>query len=79
MNLLPGHGLGFTGSKELAFGLGAVSVVSIPIFPPVLHAGGGGWGGSYYRHHVAVHDNAYSRRDDTEIIELLSVLFQVIE
>lgn len=77
-NLLPGQGLGFSGSKEIAFGLGAVAAVEVPITPPPIFSGGGGWGGSYYRETALVYDNAYSR-DDEEILELLSILFQVIE
>jgi hypothetical protein len=78
-NLLPGGGLGFAGSKEIAFGLGAVTAIEVPITPPpIFSGGGGGWGGSYYRETALVYDNAYSR-DDEEILELLSILFQVIE
>jgi hypothetical protein len=75
MNLLPGQGLGFGGSKELAFGLAAFTSTFVPI-PPVIEEGGGG-GGS---RSALVLDNAYSRRsDDHEIIELLTILFRVIE
>ena len=70
MNLLPGQGLGFTGSQLLGFGLGSMAVTVIPI-PDKKKGSGGG----YY---ARVYDNAYSRQDDSEIIELLSILFQVI-
>jgi hypothetical protein len=73
MNLLPGQGLGLSGSQLLGFGLGAMTVTDVPIPPtsPREESGGG-----YY---ARVYDNAYSRKDDAEIIELLSILFQVIE
>jgi hypothetical protein len=75
-NLFPGQGLGFTPSKYCCFGLGAMTVTEIPLPPqPPIVVGGG----SYYPDFVTVHDNAYSRHDDAEIIELLSILFQVIE
>lgn len=78
-NLLPGQGLGFSGSKEIAFGLGAVTTIEVPITPPPFFpGGGGGWGGSYYRETALVYDNAYSR-DDDELLEILPILFQVIE
>jgi hypothetical protein len=74
-NLFPGQGLGFTASKLIAFGLGAMTTETIPIpLEPIV-----GGGGSYYPDFVTVRDNAYSRRDDVEIIELLSILFQVID
>lgn len=73
-NLLPGSGLGFTGSKLIAFGLGAVTVKEVPIVQPDLYLGGGGGGYS-----TTVYDNAYSRTDDDEIVELLTIIFQVIK
>ena len=77
MNLLPGGGLGFTGAKLIAFGLGAVTdEVIIP--PPVFIGLGGSTSHSPTVFRIA--DNAYSRRkDDSEIIDLLTILFQVIE
>jgi hypothetical protein len=76
MNLLPGQGLGFTASKLMAFGLGAMTVQEVPIPPSYPVFGGGGWFGGQ----VMLHDNAYSRKaDEAEIVELLSILFQVIE
>jgi len=82
-NLLPGHGLGFSASRELAFGLGPVSVSEFPVLPPVLPPGGGGSIGPQQRYPkmmLNVFDNAYSsRHDDDEIIEILSILFEVIE
>jgi hypothetical protein len=74
-NLFPGQGLGFTPSKYCCFGLGAMTTETIPIpLEPIV-----GGGGSYYPDFVTIRDNAYSRQDDAEIIELLSILFQVIE
>lgn len=73
LSTLPGGGLGFTGSQLLGFGLGAMVVddVVVPGRP-------GGRGKK--RHAVIVRDNAYSRkRDDREMTELLTILFQVIE
>jgi hypothetical protein len=83
-NLLPGQGLGFTGSKEIAFGLGAVIVQEIEESP------GGGFrfvDYSYKRKKSKpqtikrrVIDNAYSHspEDDEEIREILWALFEVI-
>lgn len=87
MNLLPGHGLGFSGAQLLGFGLGATTVQDIPSppdVPPVFVGGGGGgglsFGGSMMAPSMSLYDNAYSRtEDDTEMVELLSILFQVIE
>lgn len=80
MNLFPGMGLGFTASKEIAFGLGAMEARE---FVPT---GGGGYSlGSRRKskkqeqnESVLVYDNLYSRPDDDEIVEILSILFQVI-
>lgn len=77
-NLLPGQGLGFSASQELALGLGPVLVsgVSIPKSSD---------GGDSRRRRITptllnVFDNAYSaRHDDNEVIEILSILFEVIE
>lgn len=70
-NLLPGAGLGFAASRDLAFGLGAYSVTTVP--GPATRPGGGS-------RRAVVLDNQYSRRpDDNEIIEILSILFGVIE
>lgn len=75
MNLLPGQGLGFSASKEIAFGLGAVTVTEIPITPDdPYYSGGGGFSSA------TVYDNAYSKpNDDNEIVEILHILLQVIE
>lgn len=75
-NLFAGHGLGFTASKEMAFGLGAMATTEIPVPPspqqPWRFGGGGGL--------TTIYDNAYSRRgDEQEMQELLTILFQVIE
>lgn len=67
-NLLPGQGLGFTGSKEIAFGLA-------PLFVSEEIPSGGGGGGSF-----RFVDNSYSKKpsDDTEIIELLIPILEVL-
>jgi len=71
-SLLPGAGLGFTGSKVLAFGLGAIIEIEIPLQSSGYY---GGWPKS-----MLIYDNAYSyKKDDNEIIEILSILFKVIE
>jgi hypothetical protein len=76
-NLLPGQGLGFTGSKLIAFGLGAMVSYEIPQ-PPVYDGGGGG--GWSFPLNYKVFDNAYSRKnDDDEILEVLSIYFGVID
>jgi len=71
-NILPGSGLGFTGSKQIAFGLGAMSITKI--VPPVVQPGGGG----YY---CTVIDNPYSHRqdDEEEIVAILTAIIGVIE
>jgi hypothetical protein len=77
-NLLPGQGLGFTGSKLIAFGLGAM--VSYEISQPPIYVRGGGSGGGGIPLNYKVFDNAYSRKnDDDEILEILSIYFGVIE
>ena len=78
-NLYPGQGLGFTGSKLIAFGLAPMVEVPLPPLPPIINqqTGGGGFGGIRT---VNIYDNAYSyKKDDNEIVEILSILFQVIE
>ena len=81
MNLLPGQGLGFSGSQLLGFGLGAVSVTEVPVpCPPEFGGGGGGGGGGLASSSIRVYDNAYSRgMDDEEIMLILSHIIQVIE
>jgi hypothetical protein len=74
-NLLSGQGLGFTSSKLLAFGLGAMVVSDVEV--PVDMAKS--WGGASTAANVRVFDNAYSKRDDDDIIDILTILFQVIE
>ncbi len=70
-NLLPGQGLGFSGNNDLAFGLAPIFAAPLPVAKP--GGGGGGGGGSLF-------DNAYSKRhDDSEIVEILAILFKVIE
>jgi len=76
-NLLPGQGLGFTGSKEIAFGLAPFFAKEIEIPPDIIAKrpsyGGGGFSLNYF-------DNDYSRQnDDHEVVEILTILFQVIE
>jgi hypothetical protein len=72
-NLLPGQGLGFTGSKLIAFGLAPVVATDIVIPPPIV-SGSGGWNRAF------VFDNAYSRDadDSREVVEILSILFGVM-
>jgi hypothetical protein len=78
LSTLPGGGLGFTCAKLIAFGLGAVTEEEIAIPPPVFVGLGGG--GSYSPTVFNIADNAYSRRkDDSEIIDFLTIIFQVIE
>ena len=78
-NLLPGQGLGFTGSKLIAFGLAPMFSATIP--PEVLPIPPGRVGvGSGEGFSLNYFDNEYSRRnDDHEIVEILTILFQVIE
>lgn len=66
MNLLPGQGLGFTGSKEIAFGLAPLSVLLV--FP--------GDGGGSFR----FVDNSYSKapEDENEILEFILILTEVM-
>lgn len=74
-NLLPGQGLGFTGAKEIAFGLGAMSIDEVPL-PSAFH--------SPYNNlapTVTIMDNEYSKiKDDNEVVEILLILLhQVID
>jgi hypothetical protein len=72
-NLLPGGGLGFTGSKEIAFGLGAMDVTPVTI--PRRGRRSGATTGKFN-----VYDNVYSRKkDEKELVEFLTIIFQVIE
>lgn len=79
MNIYPGMGLGFSASKEMAYGLAPIVLVA----PPIPETEGGGY--VNWRHvdysNIRVRDNAYSysSKDDDEIIELLSILFEVID
>jgi hypothetical protein len=73
-NLFPGQGLGFTPSKYCCFGLGAMTVESVPAPPKLVYARGGD-----YPDDVQIFDNAYSRKkDEKDLIEFLAILFQVI-
>lgn len=75
-NLYPGSGLGFTGSKEIAFGLSPVvsSDVHIPLTPPAYY--GGGYSPGYA---FTVYDNGYSAADDdNDILEALTIIFGVV-
>jgi len=77
VNLYPGQGLGFDASKLIASGMGAMTVteVPIPITPDDPYYAGGGAYSS-----VSVYDNAYSKpHDDDEIVEILHILFEVID
>lgn len=83
-NLLPGQGLGFSGSKEIAFGLAPVLVSEIPIpvqppAPPFVYSGGGG-SNSFTVPWARVYDNAYSvSADDNEVVELLTIIIGAID
>lgn len=83
MNILPGMGLGFSGSKEIAFGLAPILVYTpeVPDIPsPVTESHGAGRGGGSWASAVTVYDNAYSRGADVdEILMLLTHIHQVIE
>ena len=78
-NLYPGGGLGFSASKEIAFGLAPVSVTEIE-YPVYVDSGGGySGGGSFYSNTCQVFDNGYSvTADDDEITEILSIILGVI-
>ena len=72
-NLLPGQGLGFTAAKEIAMGLGAVTVGSVNI-PEELGGSGGG------RRRITTYDNAYAaRKDESEVVDLLTIFISVME
>lgn len=79
-NLLPGQGLGLSASQELAFGLWSMQGTSI--VPPAKkrRVGGGYWVDPVTpkRMKITVFDSVYVKKDD-EIIEILSILFGVIE
>lgn len=67
-NLLPGNGLGFSGSRELAFGLGSMMIDEY-----VVEYGG-------RNKNMILLDNEYSgKKNDQELIEFLSIIFQVIK
>jgi len=86
-NLLPGQGLGFTGSKLIAFGLAPVRsvIIDVPVVPkgnkPTSSSGGDISRASHPTHKVTVLDNQYVniKNDDNEIIELLSIIIGVME
>jgi predicted transcriptional regulator len=84
-NLLPGSGLGFTGSQELAFGMAPFFAETIPdpIQEEIFVGGGAVGGGGFYSHSrdaITIYDNSYSRRsDDNDIVEILSLLFGALE
>jgi len=82
-NLLPGSGLGFTGSNLLAFGLAPVSVTYIPIpipLSPIEQPPGVGGYSMRDIQRIPVFDNQYSKlsKDDDEIVEILLTLFEVM-
>jgi hypothetical protein len=89
-NLLPGHGLGFTGSQEIAFGLAAVSVTEVVVppveQPPFVTGGGGGYYNVYRgprsttKKKITLYDNLYSLdQDDNDIVEITQILFGVLQ
>lgn len=83
-NLLPGQGLGMSASQDLAFGLW--SMQATPVTPPVevptkkRRVGGGYWVDPVTpkRPEIIVFDSVYAKKDD-EIVEILAILFGVIE
>lgn len=73
-NLFPGQGLGIAGTQLIAFGLGPVVQIDIPVEVP---SGGGGF--YYPSPKVSLRDNAYSySNDDEEVLMILNVILQVI-
>lgn len=90
-NLLPGQGMGHTGSQEIAFGFLPVSLETVYI--PRRGGTSKGNKGTYNKFipiqrvansptdkPVTLVDNIYSRqKDDAEICEILLILIEVIE
>ena len=72
-NLLPGQGLGFTGSQEIAFGLA-------PLAPaPFLSGGKTGAGLGNLRGGVdSMLDNIYSMKAEEELEEILITILSVV-
>ena len=65
-NLQPGQGLGFSGSKQIALGLGTpflVIVVTVPVEDGISRPGGGRGPGDYFR-----------RREEREIREIILII-----
>jgi hypothetical protein len=65
-NIQPGQGLGFTGSKEIALGLGgyAIVVVIVPEEAPISRPGAGAVPG------------AIRRREEKEIQEIMVIILR---
>lgn len=73
-NLYPGQGLGFSASREIAFGLNPIASSIIPI--PI---GGGSVVGIYRPREVVCLDNGYSiAEDDNEVAEVITIILGVV-
>lgn len=83
-NLLAGQGLGFTGSKLIALGLNPITEYIIPPIKVVPNyddsSSVGGTLKKVIPNDIVIRDNAYSIQiqDDTEIVEILSIIFEVL-
>jgi len=79
-NLLPGAGLGFTGSKLIAVGLAPVGPITIPpVTPPSKKPRKSYTGGGMYSH-MNILDNQYSiHPQDNEIVEICTILCMGLE
>jgi len=73
-NLLPGTGLGFGGGGLLGFGLVPVIVLGSLPLPSKPSA----YGGGRVSRGIQIYDNAYTKLEDEEMLELLSIIFEVI-
>lgn len=90
-NLQPGTGLGFTGSKQIALGLGTpytviVVVVTPEVEEPTRQGSPGGIGGVGYMGDDGYREAAQKAhitrrilRDDDEVIELIIIAMELIE
>ena len=83
-NLLAGQGLGFTGSKLIALGLNPITEYIIPPIKVVPNyddsSSVGGTLKKVIPNNIIIRDNSYSRQiqDDNEIVEILSIIFEVL-
>lgn len=76
-NLFPGQGLGFSGSREIAFGLAPMVEILIPDITII----GGGFGYRQRVDRVRVLDNELSRteQDDQEVVLIMRAIYEVID